>query len=321
MSTWKLSQALDLTSFDFLSLGADAVADVLDSDHYRERLGHLSLDFFGNGLHYSHGDLLPLGSIFRIDLFDSLDQALQVLDVVWSLLKILSYYNPLTDRWDLDGLHDYLFHEADWFDGSNGDDWLAGRGGNDVLHGNGGIDGAEYRGARANFLLTHNADGWLVDDVHGSEGRDTLVGIERLQFQDSRLALDLDGHAGTAARLIGALFGQAALARADLVGLGLQLLDQGSSAASVSALAVGSDLFAQAAGSHGNADFVRQVYRNVVGHEASDAEVAAYVGPLDRGETTQATLALWASETALNAQQIDLAGLVQTGIAFTPPVG
>jgi hypothetical protein len=317
MSTWTLSKALDLTSFDFLSLGADAVGEILKSDHYRESLGGLTLDIFGDGLHYSHGELLPLGDIFRIDLLDSLDEGLQILDMAWSLLKILSYYNPMTDRWDLDGLHDYLFKEADWFNGSSGDDWLAGRGGNDRLDGNAGIDVAEYRGARTDFTLKRTADGWQLADTRGHEGTDTLVDVERLQFNDSRVALDLDGHAGTVVRLIGALFGKQALDRADLVGAGLSLLDHGSSAEAVSALAAASDLFAQAAGSHSNADFVRQVYRNVVGHDASDADIAPYVSQLDSGTTTQATLALWASETALNAQQIDLAGLSQTGIGFT----
>lgn len=317
MSTWTLTKALDITSFDFLSLGADAVADILNSDHYRESLGGLTLDIFGDGLHYRHGELLPLGEIFRIDLVDSLDEGLQILDMVWSLLKILSYYNPITDRWDLDGLHNYLFQEADWFNGSDGDDWLAGRGGNDVLHGNAGIDVAEYRGARSNFTLKRTTEGWQLADTRGSEGTDTLVDVERLQFKDSRIALDLDGHAGTVVRLIGALFGKQALSRADLVGAGLSLLDHGGTAGAVSALAVATDLFAQYAGSHSNADFVRQVYRNVVGHEASEAEIEPYVAQLDSGGTTQGALALWASETALNAQQIDLAGLAQTGIAFT----
>lgn len=316
MSTWTLSKALDITSFDFLSLGSDAVADVLSSNHYRESLGGLTLDLFGDGLRYSHGELLPFGEISRIELFDSLEEGLQILDMVWSLLKILSYYNPITDRWDLDGLHDYLFREADWFDGSAGADRLAGRGGNDVLHGGAGIDVAEYRGARANFALTHSADGWQLVDTRGNEGTDTLVDVERLQFKDSGLALDLEGHAGTIVRLIGALFGKDALGRADLVGVGLALLDQGHSAEDVSALAVATDLFAQSAGSHSNADFVRQVYRNVVGQEASQADIATFVQQLDSGSTTQGALALWASQTDLNAQQIDLAGLSQTGVAY-----
>ena len=72
MSTWKLFKPLDVSTFDFLSLGSDAVADVLTSDHYRESAGRFTLDIFGSNLRYSHGELLPFGDISRIDLFDSL---------------------------------------------------------------------------------------------------------------------------------------------------------------------------------------------------------------------------------------------------------
>lgn len=316
MSTWHLFRPLDTTTLDFLSLGADAVGDLLGGDHFRETRGDLVLDLFGSGLRASHGELLPWGDITRVDLGDSVDEALQVVDMVWNLLKVLSYYNPLTDRWDIDGLLGYLFHEADWFDGSDGNDRLAGYGGDDTLHGGSGIDTAVYRGLRADFVLTRRADGWQLRDTRGAEGRDTLTGIERLQFGDSGLALDLDGHAGTVARLVGALFGPSALARSDLVGLGLALLDSGRSSSELAALAVGSDLFAQAAGSHSNADFVRLVYRNVVGTAPGDAELAHYVQLLDSGVTSQSALALMASETDLNAQRIDLAGLAEHGLAF-----
>ncbi|HSW04264.1 DUF4214 domain-containing protein [Aquabacterium sp.] len=318
MTTWTLFKPLDISSFDFLSLGDDAVADVMTSDHYRESAGRFTLDIFGDGLHYNHGELLPLGDIFGIDLFESLDEALQIVDVVWSLLKILSYYNPLTDHWDLEGLHDYLFREADWFDGSEGDDWFAGRGGDDVLQGGGGIDVAAYSGARSDFTLSRTAEAWQLADTRGSEGTDTLAGVERLQFQDSSLALDLAGHAGTVARLIGAVFGPQFLAHADLVGVGLALLDEGMSTVQLSALATGSDLFEALAGSHSNADFVRTVYRNVTGTEADDSTRDYYVALLDSGTMTQAALAAVAAETEINAEQIDLIGLAQTGIAFTP---
>ncbi|WP_395702523.1 DUF4214 domain-containing protein [Aquabacterium sp.] len=318
MSTWRLFRPLDTTTLDFLSLGADAAGSLLGGDHFRETGGDLVLDLFGDGLRASHGELLPFGDITRIELGDSIDAALQVVDIVWDLLKILSYYNPLTDRWDTQGLLDYLFREADWFDGSDGNDRFAGLGGNDTLRGGGGIDTAIYRGSRGDFVLTRQADGWQLQDTRGREGRDALNGIERLQFADGDLALDLDGHAGMVARLIGALFGKDALARGDLVGLGLSLLDEGRSWSDLAALAVDSDLFAQAAGSHSNVDFVRVVYRHVVGTAPDDATLNHYVQLLDSGATSQATLALMASQTDLNAQQIDLAGLTEHGLAFLP---
>ena len=121
---------------------------------------------------------------------------------------------------DLDGLHDYLFREADRFNGSAGDDRMAGRAGDDTLLGQAGIDVAAYGGTRQDYTLTETATGWQLADRRGRDGTDTLVDVERLHFSDTGLALDLDGHAGSVARLVGTLFGPAGLARTDLVGAG-----------------------------------------------------------------------------------------------------
>jgi hypothetical protein len=317
MPTWTLHKPLDLSSFDLWTGDDDAQPSVTTSSQYRLNSGSHSLSLSGRGFFYDDDDdLLPFGDIFRIDLFDSLEAALQVLDIVWDLLHMLSYYNPFTDHWDLEGLRDYLFEEVDWFDGSEGDDVLAGFGGDDVLDGDGGIDTAHYRGARADYRLAREDDSWSVADRPGRDGTDSLSGIERLQFDDTAVALDLDGHAGTVARLVGSLFGPAHVGRLDLMGVGLSLLDAGMGAEDLAALALRSGYFAELAGSHSDADFVRQVYRNVTGQEAGAAEVAYYAGLIADGTHTQASLALWASETAALAQRIDLVGLAGTGVAY-----
>lgn len=251
------------------------------------------------------------------DFFDSFDEAVQVLEVVWDLLRILSYYNPLTDHWDEDGLLDYLFNEIDWFEGSDGDDTFEGHAGNDVLNGHDGIDTAVFDGQRSQYALASSGDTVTVQDGRsGGDGRDSLQHIERLRFDDRSVALDLDGHAGSVARLVGTLFGPQGMDDAALVGLGLRLKDEGASDAQLARVAVDSALFATAAGSHSNADFVRLVYRNVTGHEAGTAELQHYTALLDSGATDQVSLALWASQTTELAQRIDLAGLAERGLEF-----
>lgn len=321
MSTWTLFDEVDLTTLDFLSFGADMVTDLFDSSHWRRHDGDSVLEIFGSGLRLLHGELLPFGEITRIDLDESADDLVDAIDLFWDLLEILSYYNPLADDWDIDGLFDYLFGLFDRFIGSDGDDVMAGHGGNDELIGNAGTDRAEYDGARANFALSRTATGWQVNDQRGDEGRDTLSGIERLQFGDTRVALDLDGDAGIVARLIGTLFGPAALHDAALVGIGLAAADQGLDGPQLAALGVQSGLFAQAAGSHSNADFVRTVYRNVMGSAPAAAAQQYYQGLLDSGAMSQAELALLASQTAQAAAQIDLAGLTSTGLAYLAAEG
>lgn len=317
MSTWTLFEPLDLSTFDFLSLGADAMGEVFEDDHFRESLGEWTLDIFGDGLRFFDDEFLPFGDIEGLELSLADDEALQVLDALWSVLRILSYYNPFSDEWDLDGLHDYLFGEDDGFFGSAGNDGFAGRGGNDTVDGNGGIDTALFGGARSDFVLTRTASGWQVNDRRGVEGRDTLTEIERLGFDDGHLALDLDGHAGSVARLIGALFGPRSLADSGLVGVGLALLDSGMSEAELATLALESPLFAQRAGSHGHADFVRTVYANVTGTAPSHATLTHYVQQLESGQTTQTQLAWLAAGTDELAARIGLTGLEETGLAYT----
>jgi len=317
MTTWTLFKPLDLARFDLWRDDDAAEPTLTTSSQYRLSHGQQTLSLFGRGLLYHDGELLPFGDIFRIDLFDALEQALQVLDIAWDLLHIVSYYNPLTDRWDLDGLRDYLFEQTDWFDGSEGDDDLQGFGGDDVLKGDGGVDGAHYRGMRADYQLVRIDGGWSIADRNGSrDGSDRLEGIERLHFSDGAVALDLDGAAGAVARLVATLFGPPEIARADLMGIGLALLDDGVTAGALAALAAGSGYFAERAGSHTDEDFVRQVYRNVTGAEADAAAIQHYAGLLASGTETQGSLALWASQTDLVAQRIDLVGLAASGIAY-----
>lgn len=321
MTTINLFKPLDVSTPDFLARGFDGIVDIATSSRLRFIDSDHTLDILGSGLRFIDGELLPFGEIRRIDLFDALDETVELLDMVWSLLKILSYYNPLTDRWDLDGLHDYLFREADRVTGSAGNDRMAGRAGDDTLLGQSGIDVAAYSGQREDYALGGNASGWQVADRRGLEGTDTLVGVERLHFRDIGLALDLDGHAGSVARLVGTLFGPAALSRTDLVGAGLSLLDQGMSPLGLSAVALQSDAFVQQAGTGAalsNAEFVQLLHQNVTGQAPDGAALAHYTGLLDGAATTRPALALWASETAELAARIDLTGLADSGLAFSP---
>lgn len=207
----------------------------------------------------------------------------------------------------------------DRLEGGAGPDRLHADRGNDLVDGGDGIDVMQLAGARSTFTLTRSAAGWtLRDDVNGN-GSDTLVAVERLAFGDMDLALDLDGHAGSVARILGALLGPRTVADRSLAGLGLSLLDGGMSYADLVGAAVASELFwQQAGGARSNAAFVDIVYRHVVGEAPAAAERAYFVGLLDGGQFTQAGLALLACDTALNAENIDLTGLQSTGLAYLP---
>ncbi len=66
-----------------------------------------------------------------------------------------------------------------------------------------------------------------VRTVYFDSANANIFNIERIGFSDSKLALDIDGNAGTTAKILGAFLG-AGYQRADLVGVGLDLLDSGT---------------------------------------------------------------------------------------------
>lgn len=187
-------------------------------------------------------------------------------------------------------------------------------GGNLSIDGLGGIDTVMLGGARAEYGVSASSGGFTVNKLAGGETL-SLANVERLDFQGGNsVALDLNGHAGTTAGIISALFGQSFLANPTFVGIGISLLDQGMTPLQLVALAESTGVFQQLAGSTSNTDFVKLVYQNVVGTAPSAEQLNLYVDLLDSGNFTQASLGLLAAQTPVN--QAHLVGLAQTGIEF-----
>jgi hypothetical protein len=207
-----------------------------------------------------------------------------------------------------------------------GNDRVTGGAGDDVIDGGDGMDTAVYAGKRVNFSVASNGSWWTVVDKSGGEGSDRLTGIERLQFADRSVALDLDGssHGGQTAQIVHALFGNATLKVAEYNGYGVALLDQGMSYADLVAMAVGTDAFWSLAGDlarHSNTAFVKAVYRNVMGVDAPAGDLSYFVGLLDSGAFTQASLGVLACQTAFNTGSADLVGLASLGLDYIVPPG
>lgn len=199
--------------------------------------------------------------------------------------------------------------------GGDGDDTLEGGGGNDTLKGDAGRDTAVYALTRDHFRISHAGDHYIVADLTGVAGTDTVTGIERLSFTDGQIALDLDGNAGTAVMLLGAVVGRQAVHSKAAVGQMLALLDGGASP-----LEAAAQLCGMAAGRPmSNTEFVANVYHNITGNVASTSEMSYFTGLLDHGTQTQASLALAAAQTDMNKLSIDLVGLSNTGVEYTLP--
>ena len=198
--------------------------------------------------------------------------------------------------------------QADALLGNAAGNTLAGGGGDDTIDGGAGIDTATYAGPRGAYTVTIAPQQATVSG--GADGADTLTHVERLQFSDTKLALDLGGSAGQVAKLLGVCFGVASLTSKQYVGIGLSLLDSGTTYEQLAALAVG------AAGASTPDAVVRLLWTNLFGSAPTTEQAAPYVAMLG-GTLTAGALTVLAADLELNTNHINLAGLATTGIEYS----
>ena len=195
-------------------------------------------------------------------------------------------------------------------------DVIKGQPGTDFFDGGLGLDTVVYSGPQERYSINKSGNRYVVSEPTGSDDTDYLSNIERLQFSNGKVALDVEnGNAGEAAKLIGALLGPTFVKDKALAGIVINLLDQNYTSEAIATLGLATPMFLSMAGSSSNSDFVKQVFTNVVGRAPTPSESSTYVSMLDAG-TSQSALALMAAHTDLNAARIDLVGLIQHGLDF-----
>jgi len=195
-------------------------------------------------------------------------------------------------------------------------DTIKGSPGIDFFDGGLGLDTVVYSGPQERYTINKTGNRYVVSEPTGSDDTDYLSNIERLQFANGKVALDVEnGNAGEAAKLIGALLGPTYVKDKALAGVVINLLDQKYTSDTIANLGLATPMFLSMAGSSSNTDFVKQVFTNVVGRAPTPSESSTYVNMLEAG-TSQSALALMAAHTDLNAARINLVGLIQHGLEF-----
>lgn len=190
--------------------------------------------------------------------------------------------------------------------------------GSDTFDGGPGIDTVVYNDLRAAYVLKTEATGISVRSANYSEGSDWLLNVERLQFKDVKLAFDLEGHAGTAVKTLGLVFGAAAANVPAYVGICLDHLDnqkQSSEQLMHDALAIRLGPDAQSA-----SKVVSFLYQALTGVVPDKSTQDFYVNWIQSGAYTIDSLAVYASELSLNAVTAQLTGMAATGVAYELPL-
>lgn len=221
----------------------------------------------------------------------------------------------------------YVINGTDWDDnldgtadnddiyGYAGYDSLFGGRGDDYLNGGSGLDEAFYNGYRDEYTVRADGGRFWVDDKVGADGLDQLVNVERLNFKDGAIALDVDGNGGEAYRLYQAAFNRAP----DEQGLGYWIaqMDNGASLRTVAAGFVGSGEFAATYGANAsNADIVVRLYANVLHRAPDQGGLNYWVNVLNTHQDTVAGVLSGFSESTENYAQ--LIGQIADGINYQP---
>jgi hypothetical protein len=205
---------------------------------------------------------------------------------------------------------------ADSISGASGNDSITGGHGDDAVTGGSGIDVLVVASTRAASAVTIMDTSTLAATVTG-DGTDSITGVERIKYTDMALAIDINGNAGMTAKVVGALLGAAYLQDRGVMGSMLHQADSGMTEQQLAAYVASTDLFASLAGSHGNADFVTQVFEWVYLRAPTATELATYTQALDNGTSTQGSLGATLAETNENLVNVDFVGLQSTGFAYT----
>ena len=196
--------------------------------------------------------------------------------------------------------------------GTNGKDLIVNLPSNQRVDGLSDIDTMMFTEKKSQYSVV-NTQGSLTVKNGVTVETDVLLNVERLKFQDTSIAFDIEGNAGIVAKVIGAVFGKASVANPVFVGIGLDFLDnKGYGYEQLLQLALDFRLGSRPS----NKQVVDLLYSNVVGVLPSQSEEGFYVGLLDSHAYSISGLALLASETTFNTANINLVGLASTGIDY-----
>ena len=157
--------------------------------------------------------------------------------------------------------------------------------------------------------IANTSTGWTVSSA--AEGVDTLVKVERLQFPNEILALDIDGNAGQAYRIYQAAFDRTP----DNGGLKywISVMDAGETVRSIAPNFINSDEFRSIYGTNPTPEqYVTRLYNNVLHRAPEQSGYDYWVNVLNNHWITYGDTLMYFSESAEN--QAGVLGAIINGI-------
>ena len=192
--------------------------------------------------------------------------------------------------------------------------YFYGSAGSDKVTGTSFVDVVKQPSTVSSNQITKLSDGsWQVQNKFTPSNSDNLVNVERVEFSDMSVALDISGPAGQVAKILGSVFGKSYVSNTEFAGIGFAYLDGGMSYLDLCGLAAG------AAGLSTPDLLVTTLLRNTTGTEPTALSKSSYLQSISSG-ASYASVVEQIADSSANAQSIKLTDIANTGLAFKPYV-
>jgi hypothetical protein len=183
------------------------------------------------------------------------------------------------------------------------------------------VDTYTFVGNSEDFTVSYDFDSGeatVVSDL-ATNVSFNLADHERVVFDDKAIAFDTTGVAGDIYSLLGAGLGVADISE-EYLGAGIYLKEQGLTNVQIAQALLGTDVYKQDAGGVSNETFIKHVYNNVYGQQATLSQVTELVAYMETNKISQAEILVAAANLEDFQDTIDLVGMVN-GIDYIPYQG
>ena len=171
-----------INTSEFGTTGSLTRLQINQGDFSYQIEGNLDASAFDTGL--------LVGDVSSITLSNG-DESASASGGSWNAYELLNLEGTFTD------FINYLSSGHDEITGSNKADLISAGPGSDIIDGGSGIDTVTYSLSRTDYEIGVSGSGYTVHALSGSEGLDTLVNVEKLQFDDMTVDLTMRAQAQT----------------------------------------------------------------------------------------------------------------------------
>lgn len=183
--------------------------------------------------------------------------------------------------------------------------------------GTAGVDTYTMGGASTEYTVTKTTGKIELDSTLATNVEFNLADHERVVFTDRAIAYDAAGRAGDVYALLSAALGTVDVTNA-YTGIGISLADAGWTNKQLATALLTTDVYKTDAGGVSDETFIKHVYKNVMGTDASYADTQSLLNWMHGNSYSQADVLVTASELASFETAIGLVGLATTGIEYIP---